>query len=410
MPTRAQASTGSAAASPHTPTGLPACLPASAVIAISCSTAGCHGSVRWARSEAIRSAAIVYCVRSLVPIDRKSTTSRNRWASRAAEGTSTITPGLEAAGADSSANSRPRRRSPPSAPSPRSRRRCAWPPGRCRRAGGPGARVAHAGAGRARRGRGSPRPERAKAGACRSPASSVRTTTYCALAEGVEHRAVDAGLLLDAPARPAGRGSTARCGTARRPRSAAATALRGGAASATLASSLTGAPSLVRPGPAQVARAARCSRSATTRRSASSGSGSVSMVPAVPSTRSRVPLAIPARRRPRRRRGWPSWRAMIAVWLVGPPFSVTSACTTSGSSPAVSAGARSSATSTHGVAGSDTPGSGSPTTWATTRRSMSRRSVARSAISPPMLVNTATNCSTAACTRRGWAHRRSATS
>ena len=29
---------------------------------------------------------------------------------------------------------------------------------------------------------------------------------------------------------------------------------------------------------------------------------------------------------------------------------------------------------------------------------MSRRSVARSAISPPMLVNTATNCSTAACT------------
>ena len=32
------------------------------------------------------------------------------------------------------------------------------------------------------------------------------------------------------------------------------------------------------------------------------------------------------------------------------------------------------------------------------RRSMSRRSVTRSAISPPMLVNTATNCSTAACT------------
>ena len=29
---------------------------------------------------------------------------------------------------------------------------------------------------------------------------------------------------------------------------------------------------------------------------------------------------------------------------------------------------------------------------------MSRRSVARSAISPPMLVKTATNCSTAACT------------
>ena len=96
--------------------------------------------------------------------------------------------------------------------------------------------------------------------------------------------------------------------------------------------------------------------------------------------------------------GMPSCLAMIAVWLVGPPFSVTRACTTSASSPAVSAGARSSATSTQGDFGSDTPGSGSPTRKATMRRSMSRRSVARSAIRPPMLVNTATNCSTAACT------------
>ena len=56
----------------------------------------------------------------------------------------------------------------------------------------------------------------------------------------------------------------------------------------------------------------------------------------------------PVRRPCRPRRGCASWRAMIAVWLVGPPFSVTRACTTSGSSPAVSAGARSSATSTHG--------------------------------------------------------------
>ena len=71
-----------------------------------------------------------------------------------------------------------------------------------------------------------------------------------------------------------------------------ATAFRADSPSATLASSLTGAPSLVRPGPAQEARAARCSRSAATRRSASSASGSVSMVPAVPSTSRRVPLAI----------------------------------------------------------------------------------------------------------------------
>ena len=99
MPTRAVASTGSAAASPQTPTGLPACLPASAVIAISCSTAGCQASVRCARSVAIRSAAIVYWVRSLVPIDRKSTTSSIWWASSAALGISTITPGLEPVGA-----------------------------------------------------------------------------------------------------------------------------------------------------------------------------------------------------------------------------------------------------------------------------------------------------------------------
>ena len=42
---------------------------------------------------------------------------------------------------------------------------------------------------------------------------------------------------------------------------------------------------------------------------------------------------------------------MIAVWLVGPPCSVTSATTSAGSSPAVSAGARSSATSTDGSSG-----------------------------------------------------------
>ena len=59
MPTSAVASSGSAAASPHTPTGRPDCLPASAVMATSARTAGCHGSVRWAGSLAIRSAAIV---------------------------------------------------------------------------------------------------------------------------------------------------------------------------------------------------------------------------------------------------------------------------------------------------------------------------------------------------------------
>ena len=67
----------------------PACstaAPAAAVRATSDSTAGCHGSVRSARSEDIRSAAIVYWARSLVPMDRKSTCSSTLSASSAAAG------------------------------------------------------------------------------------------------------------------------------------------------------------------------------------------------------------------------------------------------------------------------------------------------------------------------------------
>ena len=69
---------GSAAASPHTPTGLPARRPAAAQAAISCSSAGCHGSSRSARSPRCRSAAKVYWLRSLVPMLRKSTSSAGR--------------------------------------------------------------------------------------------------------------------------------------------------------------------------------------------------------------------------------------------------------------------------------------------------------------------------------------------
>ena len=168
--------------------------------------------------------------------------------------------------------------------------------------------------------------------------------------------------------------------------------------SATLASSLTGVPSAVRPGPVQDASAARVSRSASTRRAASASSGRVSTVPAVPSTSSGVPAATVRAPAVPTTHGIPSWRAMIAVWLVGPPRSVTSATTTAGSRPAVSEGARSSATRTEGRSGVGTPGSGTPTRCATTRRSMSRRSVTRSAIRPPMPVKTVTNCSTPACT------------
>ena len=59
-PVRMHAMSGSAAASPQTPTGLPTAAPARAVAATRAMTPGCHGSVRVARSEDIRSAAIVY--------------------------------------------------------------------------------------------------------------------------------------------------------------------------------------------------------------------------------------------------------------------------------------------------------------------------------------------------------------
>ena len=83
--------------------------------------------------------------------------------------------------------------------------------------------------------------------------------------------------------------------------------------------------------------------------------------------------------------GMPSWRAMIAVWLVGPPSVVASPTISAGSRPAVSAGARSSAHRIDGTSGTGTPGSGRPLSSAMTRSRMSRRSVTRSAISPPSL-------------------------
>ena len=87
---------------------------------------------------------------------------------------------------------------------------------------------------------------------------------------------------------------------------------------------------------------------------------------------------------------------MIAVWLVVPPSRVASPITRVGSSPAVSAGARSSASSTDGTSGVGTPGSPWPVSSATIRSRTSRTSVTRSAISPPSAVNMSTNCCAAA--------------
>ena len=170
------------------------------------------------------------------------------------------------------------------------------------------------------------------------------------------------------------------------------------APSATLASSLRGRPSAVAAGPFHEASSSRSRLLSSTRARASSGSAPCSMVPVSPSTTTKVPLGISMMPAAPTTHGMPSWRAMIAVWLVAPPRSVTSAVTISGSSPEVSLGARSSAMRIDGSFGTGTPGAGSPTRWATTRRSMSRRSVTRSAIRPPMLVKIVTNCSTAPCT------------
>ena len=176
-------------------------------------------------------------------------------------------------------------------------------------------------------------------------------------------------------------------------------AARADSPSATLARILIVVPSAVSPGPLQVGQGrplrARPPRPGVRPRRPRAP---VSIVPVVPSTSSRVPASISMTPAAPTTQGIPSCRAMIAVWLVGPPRSVTRASTTAGSRVAVSDGARSSATRIAGSSGIWTPGSGSPTRWATTRRSMSRRSVTRSAISPPICVKTAVNCSTAAAT------------
>ena len=81
-------------------------------------------------------------------------------------------------------------------------------------------------------------------------------------------------------------------------------------------------------------------------------------MPRVPSSRIMVPEATSSRPWTATTHGMPNWRAMIAVWLVGPPRVVARPTTRCGSRPAVSAGARSSAHRIDGSTGSGTPGSG----------------------------------------------------
>ena len=141
------------------------------------------------------------------------------------------------------------------------------------------------------------------------------------------------------------------------------------APSATLASSLTGMPSAVAAGAGPPRQ--RLAVLAAWRRLASRASrrpGSTSTSPVAPSTSTGCRRAARSQPATPTTQGMPSWRAMIAVWLVGPPFSVTSATTSGGSSPAVSAGREvlgDAAPTARRAWGR--PGSGSPTRWAVTR-------------------------------------------
>ena len=177
-------------------------------------------------------------------------------------------------------------------------------------------------------------------------------------------------------------------------------AARAAAPSPTLARIDTGWPSEVAPGPCQFAVAAAAASAAATAARACAGSGSTATVPRVPSSSTGVPAVTASRPCTATTQGMPSWRAMIAVWLVGPPRAVARPTTRCGSSPAVSAGARSSAQRIDGSAGSGTPGSGSPASSASTRSRMSLRSVTRSAISPPIVVNISMNWVAAAAVAR----------
>ena len=91
-PARTRASNGSAAASPHTPTGLLLRAAADVTISIMRSSAGCHGSFSAARGAECRSAANTYWARSFVPMLTKSTSAKISSVCKAAAGVSIMTP------------------------------------------------------------------------------------------------------------------------------------------------------------------------------------------------------------------------------------------------------------------------------------------------------------------------------
>ena len=158
------------------------------------------------------------------------------------------------------------------------------------------------------------------------------------------------------------------------PAAAPACALFG---SPTLASSRIRRPSDVAPSPLHTRLAPRRAAMRFSASCTAASLGAMSTVPAPPSSTTVVPSATLSAPEAATTAGTPSVRARIAVWLVGPPSVVTKPSTFSGSTVAVSAGARSRATRMNGWPGSGMPGIGTPSTAATIRSRTSSMSATR---------------------------------
>ena len=327
--------------------------PARAQAAISSSSAGCQGSSRSARPPSWRSAANVYWLRSLVPMLTGSRRAPASGAARsAAAGISIMTPTWAGRGArHASANSRglgrggDHRRHHPDLGGGRRRRPRRWRPAGSSRTSG--------------RRRAIRRPRTPSAGFGSSGSAEERQRLVGAGVQGAhDDRAcranapktsrVGGDLLLDGRARRAGRGRGTRCATGRRLRRSDR---RGPAAEPMLSSRATGWPSAVGPGRAAARPARRRPRRRVTsarrrrRRRATVPVGAVDRDQRCRRRRQR-------RRRTRRRPGCPSAAGQdrgVAGRAAALGDQRRGRCV--GSSVAVSAGARSSATRTNGWPG-----------------------------------------------------------
>lgn len=327
-PTSTTASIGSAAASPQIPTGLPRRAPAVPTSRTSLSTAGCHGSWNPATEPSMRSAAIVYCVRSFVPIDAKSACARIRSASRALDGISTMTPAVlrpysrasavkysvsstvatmgamthrsasVAASASASAVSCSRRMSS-LARSARSPRR-------------PSAGFSSCASLR-------------KASGLSAPASSIRTTTFwpgkAASSSRYDSRCCST---VGAWADERNRNSVRNSPTPSAPRSTASDASAG---FPRFASSGISVPSARAPGVSGAASAERRAAARCSARVFSSSEGSTVTIPAAASTMTWLPVTRSDADAAPTIATMPFSRARIAVCEVGPPSNVTRAST-----------------------------------------------------------------------------------